>query len=781
MRSPLVIFLLLSCLLIPGIQAQKETVTYLKDPHANPPDLPVSLRHIEASLRFRPADWQVIGDITIRFVPLGYSTDSVVFFTPGFTMDSARINGLPVRFSSRDMNTIIYPDTGLRIGEEYTLTLDYTSNPIATGIYFIGWKPGEEGKRRSIWAHRPFGWLPYMDGRVTMDLRITFDQNFSVFTNGVRISVKDNRDGTSTWHYRLAQNHPYFSTALGISDYNFKTEKTSRGVPLELLYYRGMEDKVGTTYQYTREMFDFYEEEMGVSYPYEIYREIPVIDYMYGGMECTTATIFGDYMLIDPRAYWQRNYINVNAHELAHQWFGDCIGHLAPQDVWLTESFATYYAKLFERSVFGEAYYENMLMQEQTAALKASEENSYPVWSSRGGRARIYDKGSVILGMLRDVMGDREFRDAIKSYLLKFGFGYAETRDFIRTIYEVTGRSYDWFFDQWILRPGEPHYAVNYRVLDDTTGMRSTFIRVEQIHLLNDLTGLFRMPVWLQVWYADGTTDSVRTWIEKKVEEIRIPNPGKKNIDFVLFDPGNHILKKVTFDKSMDELSAQALRAPHLVDRYNALVALRLTALHEKRDLLIRCYDHQQFHLIRSEILCQLASDSLSETMELFRRALHDPDAEVRKTVLLTLDPIPWSLKTNAEKLLHDSSYLNVELALDRLCRDFPVNIEEYLEQTSDETGWRGKNIRMKWLQISIAHWKLDYLQELISYTAKNQDFETRMNAFNALKQLGYIDEPTAVNAKEASRHWNIKLAGVAQSYLKYFAEIDEYKELIND
>ncbi|MBN1199490.1 MAG: M1 family metallopeptidase [Bacteroidales bacterium] len=781
MRPPLVFFLLLFSLFISGIQAQKETVIYLKDPGAVPPDLPVELRHIDASLRFIPADWQVIGDVTIRFLPHGYSTDSIVFFTPGFAMGSIQINGSPVRFCSRGKSTIIYPDPDLRKGEEYTLTLVYTSSPIATGIYFIGWKPGEEGKRKSIWAHRPFGWLPYMDGRVTMDLRITFDKGFSVFTNGVRVSVKDNRDGTSTWHYRLAQNHPYFSTALGISDYDFKTEKTTGGVPLELLYYRGMEDKVGTTYQYTPEMFDFFEAEMGVPYPYAIYREIPVIDYMYGGMECTTATIFGDYMLIDPRAYWQRNYINVNAHELAHQWFGDCIGHLAPQDVWLTESFGTYYAKLFERSVFGESYCENIVMQEQTAALKASEENNYPVWSSRGGRARIYDKGSVVLGMLRDVLGDRAFRDVIKRYLLKFSFGSVETRDFIRTVYDVTGRSYNWFFDQWILRPGEPHYAVNYRILDDTTGMRNTFIRVEQIHPLTDLTDLFRMPVWLQVWYTDGTADSVRAWVEKNMEEIRIPNPGNRKIDFVLFDPGNHILKKITFDKSISEISAQALRAPHLSDRYNALVALRLTPLGEKRDLLIRCYDNEQFHLTRSEILRQLASDTLPGTRELFRRALHDADAEIRKTVLLTLDPIPWSLKEDAEELLHDSSYLNIELALDRLCKDFPANVNEYLEHTSGETGWRGKNIRMKWLQIAIAHWKLDYLKELISYTAMNQDFETRMNAFSTLKQLGYIDETISLNAKEASRHWNNKLAGVAQSYLKYFAEIDEYKALVND
>jgi len=370
-------------------QTQINTVTYAKDPHADPPEHVVSLTHVDAELGFIPEEWKVTGNVKLTFTPNRYQTDSMVFLAPGFVIDRIEIHGVAVKYQRRGRNLIIYMDDGLQKGKEYIITMSYTSNPVATGIYFVGWKPEEAGKRKQIWAHRPFGWLPYMDSRVTMDIRITFDKDFTVFTNGERISVMDNPDDTRTWHYRLAKNHPYFSTALGIGDYEYKEMETAGGVPLELLYYRGMEEKVEPTYQFTPGMFDFFEEEIGSSYPYTVYREIPVIDYMYGGMECTTATIFGDYMLIDPRAYWQRNYINVNAHELAHQWFGDCIGHLAHKDVWLTESFGTYYAKVFERSAFGEEYYQNMVREEQLAALKASKQNSYPVGSSRGGRARI--------------------------------------------------------------------------------------------------------------------------------------------------------------------------------------------------------------------------------------------------------------------------------------------------------------------------------------------------------------------------------------------------------
>jgi len=138
-------------------------------------------------------------------------------------------------------------------------------------------------------------------------------------------------------------------------------------------------------------------------------------------------------------------------------------------------------------------------------------------------------------------------------------------------------------------------------------------------------------------------------------------------------------------------------------------------------------------------------------------------------------------LKTDAETLLYDISYLNVELALDRLCHSFPEDISRYLDITKDETGWRGKNIRMKWLKIAIRNWKLEYLAELIAYTFPGKEFETRMNAFATLKSLGYMDEIIAKNAVEASKHWNRKLSSSAKEFLNYFSQQDEYRELIHE
>lgn len=768
------LLLLLLFFACPGwLAAQEKTITYYDDPAGIPPDLPITIKHLTAHVRFQPEKNLVIGTAEFTFIPNREITDPVVFSTPDFEVSSVKINDREVKYHQSGSNLVMdagwaMQDAGLNIPDRASrILITYTATPRSGPIYFIGWQPEESGKRKQVWAHRPNGWLPYMDGRITVDMFITFDRRYKVFSNGERLGITENKDGTGTWHYAMKKDHPFFSTALVIGDYEFKSAKTARGVPLEFWYYSDMPDRIGTTYMYTERMFDFLENELGCSYPYPLYREAPVIDYMYGAMETTTSTVFGDYMLITPRSWWQRNYVNVNAHELAHQWFGNCVAHFVNRDVWLTESFGTYYAKLFERSVYGEDYYQNIRNDEMRLALEAAKKNDYPVGGSRGGVQRIYQKGSLVLDMLRDLMGAEDYREAVQRYLEKYSFGYAETNDFIRCVYEATGKPYNWFFDQWILRGGEPEYLVTDSVTYDSLGRKCTLFKVRQVQKINEMSGLFRMPVEFEVRYTDGTSDRVKSWIEKQYTEVFIPNPGSKQVDFLLFDPGRKILKKSVFTQSFERNIAQARKADNMIDRYDAWISLRPEPVERKSDLMIAAFHQETFWLIRSEILQQLAGDHAPESVELFREALRDKDANVRKTALLELHPVPDHLRSAVEGLLYDSSFLNVELALAALCRSFPKSVDHYLELTQDMEGWRGKNIRMVWLAVALSHGKTEYYHELVSYCTPKYEFETRMNAFSLLAKLQYADAETRKWAEEAGRHWNSKLSGAAKEYLK--------------
>lgn len=770
------IFLLLNCYFL---SAQPLSKSYFNETANEPVELIIKLIHLDATISFEPHLNKVKAHADFTILTKRFQTDSIVFYAPSFKFLSISIPNVDITYKTTDRDVIIYPKTKLEHNKEYHIIFNYEATPDEGTIYFVGWNDPLNIKKKQIWAHRPHNWLPFIDDRLTVDMYVNFDSKYKVFSNGVRVEIKDSSNGTKTWHYRMNKNHPFFSTALVIGDYEYKTKTTKSGLSEELWIYPEQSDRFDDTYQYSTEMIDFFEKELGFKYPYELYRQAPVHDYLFGAMETTTSTVFGDYMVINRRAYWQRNYINVNAHELAHQWFGNCISHLTPKDVWLTESFATYYAKIFEKSIFGIEYYQNDRRLEMDKAFSESKSNNNPLASSRAGTNRIYQKGSLVLDMLRNVIGDDYFKLSINQYLNKFQHGYAETQDLLRSIYNITGMNLDWFFDEWIYRGGEPHYKVSYKTTDDESLARNTQIRVEQIHPTDELVGLFKIPVEILVYYRDGSFDSTRTWINDKLNLINIPNSQRKNIDFVIFDPADKIFKKMTFNREYAELAAQATKAPNMIDRYDALVELRNVPIEKKRNLLNTLYKNEKFHLTKSEIISQISKDDNPASLRNIKSAIYDADALVRRAVVDYVTEVNVEIRRDYERLLKDTSYANVELALQNLASSYPKDIDLYLDIVGQEEGWRGKNIRMKWLEIAIGAGKNEHIEELKKYTSSSYEFETRINSIITLKKLNYFDKEVAINIIDAFCYWNFKVSNAAKEALIYFNQQNLYKEII--
>jgi aminopeptidase N len=762
--------------------SQEKTVTYFYDAAATTQEKIIDIKHYKADLSINPYDTLVQGKIEFSFIPLREKTDSIIFYSPDISFTSVLVPGVKISYAKKGDNLVIFilSKEILKRGEAYKIEMIYSSKP-KYDLFFIGWNEPALRDNKQIWAHRPFHWLPYYGDRLTADLRVTFDAKYRVMSNGVRESVKDNGDSTKTWHYSMKKEHPFFSTCLVIGDYRYLELETDDGLPLELWYYAWQEDHAEPTYRYTREMFSFFNDEFGLDYPYELYREAPVEDYLYGAMETTTATVFGDYLAVDERAFDGRNYVNVNAHELAHQWFGNCLSHQRHADVWLTESFATYYAKMFEKHVFGEDYYQWVRDVELTETLDAAQKDSYPVGHGRGGRARWYPKGSLVLDMMRNVLGDEGFKASVSRYTNQHAFSEVETAEFLSSIYEATGQSLEWFFDQWINRGGEPFYNVEWQRDKSPDGTAQTLISVTQAHDRNELTGLFKMPFDIEVYYDDGSVDKKKQWIEKEYSEVIIDNQENKTVSFVLFDPGRKVLKKVSFPKSLQELSAQALHAPSMIDRYDALLAMRDFPAPDKKETLRAVWEKETFHLTRAEAMKQIFQTDSTTASLVFSEAIRDEDPLVRRAALENMKTVPLHLKAETENLLLDISYINVEKALGLLSVSFPLEIPKYLEATKNETGWRGRNIRMKWLEIALQAEQREYLGEITDYAGPHYEFETRINAFHLLKRLNYLEKTSAFYLMDGLLYWNYKVSNAAREVLKYFYQQNKYKELIDE
>jgi hypothetical protein len=296
----------------------------------------------------------------------------------------------------------------------------------------------------------------------------------------------------------------------------------------------------------------------------------------------------------------------------------------------------------------------------------------------------------------------------------------------------------------------------------------------------DNMMGLFKMPIEVEVHYKDGSVDSRKEWVEKEHHIMDILNPKGAEIDYVLFDPNDHILKTVSFQKSFAELKSQALHAPNMLDRYDALVALKTTDSTQKRQLLADIFNKESFRVMREEVVIQLRYDEDKGSEALLAKATHDKEAGVRLAAIQYVNKIPSRYRKDYEKLLTDSSYSVVENALTKLCKQFPKNKKSYLQKT-DKVYGLGNSVRIAWLIQSFSGTSDSYSKELADYAGPSFEFRTRINAAQALQQLNYLDDTAIKNLLNATLSNNGRLARPASETLAYFYKQDKYKSKISD
>lgn len=342
----------------------------------------------------------------------------------------------------------------LQPSENNILSIEFNVAP-KKAMYFVGWN---DEAPNQIWTQGQgkytSSWLPSFDDvneKVEFDLSITFDKDYEVISNG-RLVNKELGEEKTTWHYDMKQPMSNYLVALAIGKYYKKVKYSKSGIPLEMYYYPEDSLRVEPTYRYTKQMFDFLEKEIGVPYPWQNYKQVPVHDFLYAGMENTSCTIFSDAFMVDEIAFVDKNYVNVNAHELAHQWFGDLVTAKSGEHHWLQEGFATYYALLAERDVFGDDYFYWRLYEYAQELLEQDKAgNSTSLLNPKSSSLTFYKKGALVLHILREKVGDEAFKSAVKSYLEKYQFKNVKTGDFISEVENASGKDLLEFKEKWLV------------------------------------------------------------------------------------------------------------------------------------------------------------------------------------------------------------------------------------------------------------------------------------------------------------------------------------------
>jgi aminopeptidase N len=374
---------------------------------------------------------KVVGAVVYHFKVLK-PIDTIRIDAKSMHFDKVMVNNKAVKFKNNSKELLLFE--GFNEGMNW-VSFSYTAFPKQT-MYFIG-----ESDNRQIWTQGQgrytSHWLPSFDDvneKIIFTVQIISPEDFVVISNGILKRTKPMDNGFKTWYYEMQKPMSSYLLAVVIGDFRNKVIASKSSIPLQFFIQPKDTAKFESTYRHSKQIFDYLEKEIGFKYPWQIYKQIPVEDFLYAGMENTSCTIFAQDYVVDDIGFNDRNYVNVNAHELAHQWFGDLVTAKSGKHHWLQEGFATYYALLGEREVFGDDYFYHQLYRTSLQLKNATKIDTISVMSEKASSLSFYQKGAWALHIIREAIGPKLFQKAVKTYLKKYQYKNVETDDFLAEI-----------------------------------------------------------------------------------------------------------------------------------------------------------------------------------------------------------------------------------------------------------------------------------------------------------------------------------------------------------
>ncbi|WP_026729759.1 M1 family metallopeptidase [Flavobacterium denitrificans] len=407
----------------------------------------VDFKSVSGQLSINSSQKTISGNVDFDFDVL-QPIDTIKIDAKNMEFSNVQIDGKNVAFNNTGKELQII--NSFQKGKNH-LTFTYNAKP-KQALYFVD----IENKEVQIWTQGQgrytSNWFPSFDDvneKLVFNLGITYDAAYQVVSNGI-LKEKTQKGNSFHWQYEMEKPMSSYVLMLAIGKYDKKISESKTNIPLE--YYLENKDvsRFESTYRYSKRIFDFLEKEIGVKYPWKIYRQIPVRDFLYAGMENTTSTLFATRYVVDSIGFIDRNYTNVDAHELAHHWFGDLITAESSKHHWLQEGFATYYAALAERDIFGEDYFYSKLYDTAQQIKFASRTDTIPVLNPKASSLTFYEKGAWALFVLHESIGDRAFKKAIKSYLKKYAYQTVNTENFFDEIRKVSNFDLEKFQKTWL-------------------------------------------------------------------------------------------------------------------------------------------------------------------------------------------------------------------------------------------------------------------------------------------------------------------------------------------
>ncbi len=396
------------------------------------------------------------------------------------------------------------------------------------------------------WPNRARFWFPSVDhpsDKASVTFAVRAPDGWTVLSNGPRADglapTVPPVDGV--WRFEATQPIPTYTMVIGAGPLvetvidECADGGTGTCVPARLYTFAPDSAKAWPSFRRAGEMLEYYSRLIG-AYPYAKLDHVQSAT-RFGGMENVGAIFYSEQALA------QGADIEVTvAHEIAHQWFGDGVTERSWQHLWLSEGFATYFAGLYFEEADGADAFRALVAQDRAAYLESGDA-ALPLVDTTATllpdlfallNRNSYQKGALVLHMLRGMLGDDAFFNGIRRYYDAHRYGTALSVDLQRAFEQAGGRSLDTFFDQWVYSPGHPVLRLA-RAHDAAAG--ELIVTITQVQ--SPAWPVFRFDTELLL-ETGGDRQRVPVHVTERTTTVRVP--AARAPDRIILDPDGWLL-----------------------------------------------------------------------------------------------------------------------------------------------------------------------------------------------------------------------------------------------
>ncbi len=744
--------------------AEQKTSAYVERQYA--PDRKVDILHvaIDVTPDFRART--IRGVTTIRFAPIATELKELSLDAIDLHVSSVTASAGIADYSVTDEKIAIAFDSAIPPDRETTVVVTYEAEP-QRGLYFrtpeLGYREEDTHLFSQGEAHEAPHWYPnydYPNERSTSEVTCRVPREMTALSNGILVAEKiDPNTGLKAVTWLQSKPHVNYLIALAAGRFE-KIEARHGNIPLAFHTLASSIDLAENSFEDTADMVAFYEKEIGIPYPWNKYDQVTVKGFPYGGMENTTLTILTENTLFKDETENIHSSQGLVAHELVHQWFGDYVTCKDWSHVWLNEGFAVYYQKLYDGHRNGRDSMLHGLYGTARRILRDRSEEKPIVWRGYGEAMdqfdyRAYSKGGWVLRMLSAELGEELYRECIRTYVERNALCSVETADLSSVVEELSGRSFDRFFDQWVYHAGFPKLTVAYNWLGTD---KLAKVSIKQTQDVGDDVLLFQLRTKLR-FLIDGRPVDREIVIDEKEQDFHIALEREPTI--VRFDPEYALLAKVTFDKPTAMLYAQLADQNDVIGRLLAIEALKEKEDKKTVSHLEEALNGDSFWGVRTAASQAMREIHTDEALEALGKSMEQSDARVRLQVVQDISGFyrPESLELLERILENEKNPEIIAAAVEGLGRyhtmDGSALVIRYLEAESFRNRLAcaaARAIRMldepelieplnRVLREGPQDWprrRFSQALDTLAHVARNEEDKTEVREFLA----GYVNHP---------------------------------------